>query len=59
VTAVLDLGRTAASKAPYASRTAAVAADGWLSSLHIGMGWPEEQPGGLNRMVAGLVQHWQ
>ena len=57
MTAVLDLGRTAAPKAPHASRTAAVAAEGWLSSLHIGMGWPEEQPGGLNRMVAGLVHH--
>ena len=28
-----------------------------ISSLHVGMGWYEEQPGGLNRMVANLVSH--
>ena len=28
-----------------------------LDSLHVGMGWPDEQPGGLNRMVASLVHH--
>ncbi|MFZ1425802.1 MAG: glycosyltransferase family 4 protein [Geminicoccaceae bacterium] len=28
-----------------------------LRSLHVGMGWYDEQPGGLNRMVANLLQH--
>jgi glycosyltransferase involved in cell wall biosynthesis len=28
-----------------------------LSSLHVGMGWYEEQPGGLNRMVVNLLSH--
>ena len=28
-----------------------------LRSLHVGMGWYEEQPGGLNRMVANLLHH--
>lgn len=28
-----------------------------LGSLHLGMGWHHEQPGGLNRMVAGLIRH--
>lgn len=27
-----------------------------ISSLHVGMGWYEEQPGGLNRMVANLLR---
>ena len=38
-------------------RPAATPPEPWLFSLHVGMGWPEEQPGGLNRMVAGLVRH--
>ena len=28
-----------------------------LASLHVGMGWHDEQPGGLNRMVANLLRH--
>lgn len=28
-----------------------------LASLHVGMGWHDEQPGGLNRMVANLLLH--
>lgn len=28
-----------------------------LRSLHVGMGWYDEQPGGLNRMVANLLHH--
>lgn len=30
---------------------------GLLDSLHVGMGWHDEQPGGLNRMVANLLRH--
>lgn len=28
-----------------------------LRSLHVGMGWHDEQPGGLNRMVMNLLLH--
>ncbi|MFO1074194.1 MAG: glycosyltransferase family 4 protein [Geminicoccaceae bacterium] len=39
------------------SAVAGLLAPATLDSLHVGMGWPDEQPGGLNRMVANLVHH--
>lgn len=44
------MNSTAAVAAPNAAAMSAI------TSLHVGMGWYEEQPGGLNRMVANLVR---
>lgn len=39
------------------ARPAGEPAPALLDSLHVGMGWHDEQPGGLNRMVANLLRH--